>query len=592
MSKKFFLIYLLLSTGDVHAQSSWGWLIQQGVETYAWLIALFPLVFKKVRDTLLKKILDLPEQGLNLLSQWIVGLSHAFFFQRRYDQHVIYEHRIFNVRGLRTIGTLTLKLEQVFVEPFISSSRNPQKANINPVLAKELEGGHSLCDFLRPRKHNEFWVLAIIGAPGCGKTTLLQHLALVFANKQHRRYGLSAYVPVLLFLRQHVEKIVQENLPLAELAQSHFSDTKKYPHLKPPLGWFERYLTQGQCIVLLDGLDEVAGLEHRQKISTWLDKQIINYPRCYFIITARPQGYLSAPVQHAHVLEVQPFTYEQVQQFVHIWYLENEVTSMGGQNDEGVKHKAKREAEDLLQRLREYPALNNLTVNPLLLTMIAMVHRYRGQLPGRRVELYAEICDVLLGHWRKAKGIQDTLTAAQKRVVLQPLAARMMHRKIRDISTEEAMQIIHPPLRRVGLRGEEAKNFLKDVEASSGLLLEKEVGIWSFAHLTFQEYLAAAHFIEQKIKLAWGEMVNESWWHESLRLYAAQGDATTLVQACLTNNSILALTLAVDCLEEARELDIVVRTQVEELLNKALESDDPERRKLAAEVRLKRRIKS
>ncbi|MEU7661934.1 hypothetical protein AB0B60_26120, partial [Streptomyces lincolnensis] len=31
--------------------------------------------------------------------------------------------------------------------------------------------------------------------------------------------------------------------------------------------------------------------------------------------------------------------------------------------------------------------------NPLLLTMIANVHRYRGQLPGSRAELYAEMCD-------------------------------------------------------------------------------------------------------------------------------------------------------------------------------------------------------
>ena len=31
---------------------------------------------------------------------------------------------------------------------------------------------------------------------------------------------------------------------------------------------------------------------------------------------------------------------------------------------------------------------------------------YRGALPDRRVELYAEICDVLLGHWQRAKGME------------------------------------------------------------------------------------------------------------------------------------------------------------------------------------------
>ena len=35
-----------------------------------------------------------------------------------------------------------------------------------------------------------------------------------------------------------------------------------------------------------------------------------------------------------------------------------------------------------MRRLKQAPALYDLTVNPLLLTMIANVHRYRGTLPG------------------------------------------------------------------------------------------------------------------------------------------------------------------------------------------------------------------
>ena len=38
-----------------------------------------------------------------------------------------------------------------------------------------------------------------------------------------------------------------------------------------------------------------------------------------------------------------------------------------------------------------------MAVNPLLLTMIATVHRRGNVLPGKRVELYKEICQVLNG---------------------------------------------------------------------------------------------------------------------------------------------------------------------------------------------------
>lgn len=299
--------------------------------------------------------------------------------------------------------------------------------------------------------------------------------------------------------------------------------------------------------MLLDGLDEIAEQHQRQAISAWVDEQIVNYPRCSFIITSRPQAYLDAPLQQALVLEVQAFNNKQVRQFIHAWYLANEVTAF----DDEVRYKARDAADDLLNRLQGLPALSDLSVNPLLLSMIAMIHRYRGELPERRVELYAEICEVLLGR-------QDGLTAA---VVLQALAAQMMKYKIRDIRTEAAIQIINEPLKRVG--GEAAQNFLNEVQASSGLLLEGETGIWRFAHLTFQEYLAAAYFLEQGTQLDWNEVVNDSWWHETLHFYAAQGDSTRLVQACLDNDNVTALTLAAYCLEEARELDATVRRQVE-----------------------------
>ncbi|OUD12258.1 NACHT domain-containing protein [Thioflexithrix psekupsensis] len=514
-------------------------------------------------------------------------------FKKRYYQSVIYEHRIFNVRGLRTMGTFTLELEKVFVELRIAPSSNPQQINFNPLSNRELLGSRPIWDFLKNTTPHQSAVFAIIGAPGSGKTTLLQHLALTLAAKKEKSYGLHQhYLPILLFLRNHTKYIVDYHLSLAELIQQHFADAKRYPHLNPPRDWFVRQLKKQSCLILLDGLDEIADLRDRQFVSNWIEQQVFNYPHCQFIITARPQGYLSAPLHRAHVLEIQAFTLEQVRHFIHAWYLANEVVSFGHKIDEGIRLRARQGAEDLLSRLNTMQTLSALTVNPLLLTMIAMVHRYRGQLPGRRVELYGEICDVLLGHWRQAIGIKDSLTAAQKRVVLQPLAAQMMLSKIRDISTAAAIAIIADPMESVGLDNKTALDFLMEVQASSGLLLEREPNVWSFAHLTFQEYLTASHLLEQKTTLYWSALVNDSWWHETLLLYAAQSDATLLVKSCLQFNTILALTLAADCLEEARELDRHIRIEVHQRLTEALISEDREKRRLAAEVRLNQRLKS
>ena len=85
-------------------------------------------------------------------------------FDLRYKKHLIFEHRVFNVRGLRTQGTFTLEVDKVYVGLRITPSDNPNKSP--PLINSEaLSGNRPIWDFLRqPLK-----ILAVIGAPGCGR---------------------------------------------------------------------------------------------------------------------------------------------------------------------------------------------------------------------------------------------------------------------------------------------------------------------------------------------------------------------------------------------------------------------------------------
>jgi len=62
--------------------------------------------------------------------------------------------------------------------------------------------------------------------------------------------------------------------------------------------------------------------------------------------------------------------------------------------------------------------LVGLFYNPLLLTMIATIHQYRGTLPERRVEFYEAICKVSLGRRRQIYGLDLDLSPDQKQSVL------------------------------------------------------------------------------------------------------------------------------------------------------------------------------
>ncbi|GAK49434.1 GUN4-like family [Candidatus Moduliflexus flocculans] len=380
----------------------------------------------------------------------------------------------------------------------------------------------------------------------------------------------------MLFLREQVNAIVEKSLPLAEIAQQHFADQNRYPGLTPPPYWFARQLRTGRCLVLLDGLDEVVDAGQRQVIATWVERQIRHYPRCRFLLTARPQGYRDNPLAPAQVLEVLPFAQTQVEQFIQNWYVAKKLNEYG-KDDRGVRQEAKRDAHDLLHRLEERPHLQALTVNPLLLTMIANVHNYRGVLPEKRVNFYHEICEVFLGQWRQAKGISDRLDVRQKREVLQPLAEEMMACKTRAIAAPDALAVIAPHLIQMGVAERDVPAFLDDIQASSGLLVEQEAGVWSFAHLTFQEYLCAAYWKEtgqadQWSSADWQTLIEDkdNWWHETLRLYAAQRDATPLVNACLQLRTDAAVKLANDIAAEALKLDSDLRERVTSSLQQVI----------------------
>lgn len=519
------------------------------------------------------------------LLQWL--FPHRRYLSR-YRHYVLQRHRNFDVKGLATQGLYTLRLQHVFVDLSLGPQA-PHWASADPVrpMPGSLPNGRrKFWDYLA-HPHTKERNLVIIGPPGSGKTTLLKYVALsLAAADQENGQEIPQRLPILLFLRHHAQSIREDaTFSLLQALQERLS-----PQVSIPTSWLETQLQKGRCLIMLDGLDEVGDGVTRRCVVDWVEQQMRRYAGNRFVVTSRPFGYLSNPFNNVTILEVRPFTIEQIEKFVHNWYLANEIMSTQ-RDDAGVRQSAKSAAQDLMWRLRQAPALLEMSVNPLLLTMIATIHRYRSSLPGRRVELYAEICDVFLGKRQEARGLSLDWSPAQKQRVLQPLAYAMMRQRRREIPAAEAAAVIGKTLAQVSPTTT-AEVFLQMIENSSGLLVEREAGRYGFAHLTFQEYLAAVHILDQKLEPQLGQWVEDGWWQETIRLYAAQTDATKVIKACLTRKSpsVQALTLAMECLEEAQEVRPELRAVFGKLA-KSVEHPSPTVRHLVAEVQLHLRLR-
>jgi hypothetical protein len=534
----------------------------------------------------------LETEWANRLSKWI---DHALQtklsdYRSKYLEYMVYQHRVFDVKGLSTQGPYNLELEKVYVElavdptPIHVARSNP--IHMLPPLLQS--GSHSIWEYIS-NKNTQKNNYAIIGAPGSGKTTLLKHMALTLAAPKSRRQesGAPDLLPILLFIRDHANSIKENpKMSLSQLIRDQFAD-RQAP--LPPVGWLEEQIEEGKCLIMLDGLDEVAEVSTRRLVVDWVDQCMASYGKNRFILSSRPFGYRSNPLANVTVLQVRPFTTKQQTQFVYNWYLANEVMSFQ-KDDPGVREEARRGAADLLERISLTETLAQLAVNPLLLTMIATVHRYRSTLPGRRVELYAEICEVFLGKRQQARGLELDMTPAQKITVLSQLACYMMVKKIREVDLADALNVIAKPLASVSpeIKGTQ---FLENVENSSGLLVELESGRYSFSHLTFQEYLAAIYILSEKLEKHLISQVNNPWWRETILLYCAQADASNIIATCLNAANVMALSLAIECVDEARVVKPEIRTQYLKMMEEGLEDPNPEKRKLIAAALLKHRTR-
>lgn len=437
--------------------------------------------------------------------------------RKRYCKFITRKFKLLNFPGLFAILPKGPLLEEIYVKLKIKESRRTiadfQKLD-------EEKDFITLFEQMREKAsgQKEPLKLVIQGPPGSGKTTLMKWIALQCTSK--RKNIFSSLIPVFISLQNMLRALDQTFLvknimdSAIEVLNAEFSS----------ISFIREEFKTNKLLFLLDGLDEVGDESLRGEIIEWIQNQFILNNT--LLVTSRKSGLDFNPT--IPVYTIQDFDIADIQRFLENLYRNIKIALASEADQKNTKpaiEEAQKQCENLMDIIKDEDnkSLRQMAENPLLLTIIAVVHRTRrGQLPLKCHELCEECLKVMIE-------LQDNIesrTAAGFSVEssmghLSQMALFMMKNTRKEMEHSEIKALLPSDIDEKQL-----DFFLEDMDLKAGLLY-KSGSKYGFLHLTFQEYLAARYFAhngDQKNQDKILEYRDNEYWNGTFKLFVNMVD--------------------------------------------------------------------
>lgn len=327
-------------------------------------------------------------------------------------------------------------------------------------------------------KHSK---LLILGKPGAGKTTFLKQLALKCIADEFQ----PERVPLLLNLGDlpSSDSLDLLNLITQQFAHYGISDVQIVKQL----------LVEGKVLLLFDGLDEVATTPGNiKKIAAQIGSLADRFYGNWFAIACRT-GTQELELEQFSIVEIADFNPEQILSFAQKWF-----SAIGNPEKSERFHK-------------KLGHISELATSPLLLASICQV----VDMPDFHNTIVREAFSLMLHRREQGNALSSTTT----RKLLSDLARTAFEHNEFFFERLHLEQLIHSYLQAhifQNLYDRPDEIDILDSLTQQGLLVERAKHIYSFSHLTMQEYLAARKIAAgdpQEIIEFISERIHETRWH-------------------------------------------------------------------------------
>ena len=328
---------------------------------------------------------------------------------------------------------------------------------------------------------NEYQYLMVLGGPGAGKSTFLRRLGLEALKGKEGQFQHEC-IPIMLELKQFLEEVKLTTVIAREFEDFGFPPSEEFA---------AKALEKGKLLVLLDGLDEIPKDRFNVVIDA-IQAFAVRYEQNRFVASCRIAAYRSG-FQRFRDIELADFGDEQIQQFIGNWF-----------SSELDKQSGTAKCFWKLLNQPENKAAKELAQTPLLLTFICLVYDRSQELPKQRSTLYKNALDILLKEWAAEKRVkQDAiyrgLNTELEKVLLAEVAYEGFANDQLFFQQQELINKIQAFLSDTvdNPKYLDGAAVLKAIAAQQGILVERAKDIFSFSHLTLQEYLTAYHINEE-----------------------------------------------------------------------------------------------
>jgi len=345
--------------------------------------------------------------------------------------------------------------------------------------------------------------LAIIGGPGSGKTTSMKKICRRLLLEESFLHNYS--FPLVIRFREFNSEMTEWYDKKIFYKVSENESTFSYAYRKNLLFWLlcrelgiqsklennrekEEALTSGfiknyvimvleelRPLLIFDGFDELSDSIQGEVVSE-LRELSFALKKTRLIVTSR---YFDFAIDNMRKFYIAPLDDDKIKRFCVKWI---------GDKSEGEK---------CYKEIKKSP-LYELSMKPLNLSLLTAIYEHNGNLPGKPLDMYGQIVNLLLHYWDAYRQIKrDTDYPHFEETKKRQFLVRLAYSLSREGTTffhSTRLKIIYDELyQSFGLPKEDAFKVIEEIESHSGIFIQTGMNRYEFPHKTIQEYLAGEY---------------------------------------------------------------------------------------------------